>query len=236
MKKIILIFSCIVIASLAVPTIALAQSVDTFQNEVTVEAEAAAPDVPKKQDTISFRTVPDSVISKLQNSEDFAYANDPEYWKKEEPPRLTFPPFLRYVIWGLIIAFALYILIRIAKANNLFSFRKAKSINPVISELDSDLLDREDLSSLIKEAETNQNFRLATRYRYMKTLQDLDRKQLITLDKKRTNWDYVKQLSLHTLHKKFLYLTQSYEYVWYGEFDINSLQYDFLKSKFEQLT
>ena len=91
-----------------------------------------------------------------------------------------------------------------------------------------------DLGQLISEAEQNEQFRIATRYRFMKILQELDARNLVQLDKKRTNWDYVRQLSSHPLNRKFLYLTQAYEYVWYGEFDINHSQYDLLKLKFEQ--
>lgn len=136
-------------------------------------------------------------------------------------------------MWVLIIALFVFVLIRILLANNIISFRKNKKIDSE-SLNDEALLERTDLNTLIADAEKSENFRLATRYRFMKILQELEKRNLIQPDSKKTNWDYMRQMSNHPLLEKFRYLTTAYEYVWYGEFNINRSQYDFLKAKFEQ--
>ena len=63
----------------------------------------------KKLDSFAFRSVPDSVIKNLQNRKEFAYANDPEYWQREEEEDNNnkyriFRHFLKYLVWAIVIA------------------------------------------------------------------------------------------------------------------------------------
>lgn len=219
-------------ASMLVPALSFSQEEDPVVYDTVVADEVQ--NNTRKLDSFAFRSVPDSVITNLQNRKEFAYANDPEYWQTEEEERTTIriPAFVQYIGWALIIAVLAYVVMRLLMANNILNFSKPKKIRS--GSQDEELLERTDLAQLISEAEQKDLYRIATRYRFMKILQELDARNLVQLDKKRTNWDYVRQLSSHPLNKKFLYLTQAYEYVWYGEFDINRSQYDLLKSKFEQ--
>ncbi|HYC29907.1 MAG TPA: DUF4129 domain-containing protein, partial [Chitinophagaceae bacterium] len=120
---------------------------------------------------------------------------------------------------------------RIAVSNRLVMFTSSrKSANAEEDEL----LQKENLAALIQEAEAQNNFRLAVRYRYMKVLQEMDERQIISLNAQSTNWDYVNRLGGHPLKKQFLLLTRAYEYVWYGEFEINNDQYGYLRTEFQQ--
>jgi hypothetical protein len=99
-----------------------------------------------------------------------------------------------------------------------------------------DIISEEDnLDELIATAEQQGNFRQAVRYRYRKLLKDMDERKLIKLDAKRTNWDYVSSLSGNPLKKQFLLLTRAYEYIWYGEFNINNEQYEYVKTEFQAI-
>ncbi len=190
-------------------------------------------------DTVVFRSVPDTVIKNLQSQKEFAYANDPTYWvkpKMQQQPseswfdRLISQRWFRYLIIGLLIVTLAFAVIKILIDNKIFLFRSTPKNNS--TSTDEDDLARTDLTELIVQSETAGMFRMATRFRYMKLLQDLDARKLVTLGSKFTNWDYVGQLSKHPLNEKFRYLTQAYEYVWYGQFDPNAEQYEFLKTKF----
>jgi hypothetical protein len=99
---------------------------------------------------------------------------------------------------------------------------------------EDELLQKDNLAALVQEAEARDNFRQAVRYRYMKALQEMDEKQIIALNAQSTNWDYVNRLGAHPLKKQFLLLTRAYEYVWYGEFEINKDQYGYLRTEFLQ--
>ena len=212
--------------------------------EVTVTAYDEAEESPKQTsdepEVRAFRAVPDSVISKLQKQKEFAYANDPSYWKKDEPPSeegtdwlswLITRNWFRYMILTLMIAVLLFALIRIAISNRLLMFSgRKRSANAEEDEL----LQKENLASMIQEAEAQNNFRVAVRYRYMKVLQDMDERKIISLNAQNTNWDYVNRMGSHPLKNKFLLLTRAYEYVWYGEFELNNDQYGYLKTEFQQ--
>ncbi|HEY0677379.1 MAG TPA: DUF4129 domain-containing protein [Chitinophagaceae bacterium] len=195
-------------------------------------------EVPQQPSPPSFRKVPDSVIAALKRKKEFAYANDPAYWVREKPDNkptwiewLISQTWFRYLILGLMTGILLFAIIRIALSNRLFILRSSKKSGRTEED---ELLQMENLSSLIQEAEVQQDFRLAIRYRYMKALQDMDQRQLIQLNAQYTNWDYVNKLGSHPLKKQFLLLTRAYEYAWYGEFHINQDQYGYIRSEFQQ--
>jgi hypothetical protein len=48
----------------------------------------------------------------------------------------------------------------------------------------------------------------------------------------KTNYNYVHEIKNVTLQKDFAALTLNYEYVWYGEFNIDELTYSKLKNTF----
>lgn len=219
-------------------------TVTVIDTDATVTAYDEAEESPKQTsnepEVRAFRAVPDSVISKLQKQKEFAYANDPAYWKKDKPTEdegsdwlgyLITSDWFRYLILTLMIAVLLFAVIRIAVSNRLLMFSgRKRSANAEEDEL----LQKENLASMIQEAEAQNNFRVAVRYRYMKVLQDMDERKIISLNAQNTNWDYVNRMGSHPLKNKFLLLTRAYEYVWYGEFELNTEQYGYLKTEFQQ--
>lgn len=212
--------------------------------EATVTTYEEQDDMPRQKivvpDVPQFRAVPDSVIRNLQKKKDFAYANDPDYWRKKEMSRdsggswldwLITRPWFRYMVLTLMIGVLLFALIRIGISNRLFIFTGGKRSGDAEED---ELLKKDDLAQRVQEAEAQGNYRLAVRYRYMKVLQDMDERKIISLNAQSTNWDYVNRLGGHPLKKQFLLLTRAYEYVWYGEFDLSSDQYGYLKTEFQQ--
>lgn len=223
--------------------------VESFDQHVdSVEATVSAYDEVQEQEAevvpepVVFRSVPDSVIKSLQKRKEFAYANDPDYWRREESDSgdqeeggwldwLTTRNWFRYMILTVLAIVLMFVIVKIAISNKLFITRGSRKSG--IAEED-ELLNKNNLPTLIQEAEAQNNFRLAVRYRYMKVLQDMDERNIIHLHAQSTNWDYVNRLGTHPLKKQFLLLTRAYEYVWYGEFEITGEQYSYLKTEFQQ--
>lgn len=209
-----------------------------YPGVVSEDEEQKAEPVP---DIPVFRRVPDSIVKELQADKEFEYANDPAYWVKEKPKdyeltwfdRLLMWPGLKYVIITLMVAVLVYALVRIVISNRLVLFRGRPTAATQFSD-EEDLLNNDNLGDLITRAEQAGNLRLAVRYRYMKTLQDMNSHKLIQLDARSTNWDYVNKLGGHPLKKQFQLLTRAYEYVWYGEFEINGGQYNYVKTEFQK--
>ncbi len=52
----------------------------------------------------------------------------------------------------------------------------------------------------------------------------------------KTNRMYVNELNKNELHRPFQYLTTQFEYVWYGEFELNNNSYEMVRNKFEEFS
>lgn len=194
-------------------------------------------------DSVTFRTVPDSVITRLKKDKDFAYANDPAYWTREKEnkgenrffnflERLLGSNGFKYFIYGLLAAILFYALYKIIAENNLrFFYRQgAKS---AASPGEGLSLEEEDLDEGLKRALVAQDHRLAVRYLYLKTLRLLDEKQWIRYHAQATNQEYISQLSGLPQGETFRFLTGAYERVWYGDFAINERQFTSLMQYFQ---
>ena len=189
------------------------------------------------------RSVPDSVVNKMKNDKDFAYANDMSYWK-EAPPRrrnsfdrlisaITQSAVLKLILYSILIAAILYALYQVMVVNNFFIFsgrRKKKNAG----EESGDELQNENIDERISEAVKDRNYRQAIRYMYLKTLKLLSDNNIITLHAKSTNQDYIRQMYKHDILPQFRQLTRIYEYVWYGEFDPTEAQFEMISTSFNR--
>lgn len=201
------------------------------------EEEAEPAGQAEEREEVVLRKVPDSVMNELRRDKDFEYANDPAYWKmlvkeKDEPSSgFLASALVNYVLIVIMICILIYAIVKIAASNSLFIRRGARQYDTIGQE---NIEEDDNLEALTASAEQQGNYRLAVRYSYRKALKDMHERQLIQLDAKRTNWDYVNAMGAHPLKKQFQLLTRAYEYVWYGEFNINAEQYGYLKGEFRQ--
>jgi hypothetical protein len=77
------------------------------------------------------------------------------------------------------------------------------------------------IDALIEEALQEQNYRLAVRWCFLKSLQWLNKQNKIAWQPAKTNVDYQQELKDKTLKAEFTSLSYVFEYVWYGETDCN---------------
>jgi len=119
------------------------------------------------------------------------------------------------------------------KTNYLGVSIEKKAVVDFINE--EELIKNEDLDSLIQKAITNQNYTLAVRYLYIKTLKVLDKKGVISWEQQKTNEDYIAEISSTNLKHKFTELTYLYDFVWYGNFAINAQKFQQINTSFTQL-
>jgi hypothetical protein len=191
----------------------------------------------------AVRTVPDSVVEKMQKDKDYAYANDMLYWKKTPPrQRSSFDKLMlaiarsaaiKVILYSLLIAGILYALYQVMVVNNFFIFSGARRKKKTGEESD-DTITNENLDDKIKDAISNKNYRHAIRYMYLKTLKLLSDNNIITLNAKSTNQDYIRQMYKHNNLAQFRHLTRIYEYVWYGEFDPSEAQFEIITTNFNR--
>jgi hypothetical protein len=198
-------------------------------------AEPAAPE---------FRQVPDTAIQKLKNRKEFAYANDPEFWKPEpkiqNAPRKGFwdhfydffsSDGVKTIVYILVIAFFAFIIYRIVVVNKLYLFYRSGKTKAVLEGEESDIQDI-NFDEKIQQAMAARDHRMAVRYMYLKSLKLLNDKQWIRYHADGTNFEYVNQMSGRKLATEFSFLTRIYDYVWYGEFAVTQEQFDIVHKNF----
>lgn len=132
-----------------------------------------------------------------------------------------------------IIGFVLYFLIRflLTKDGNFFFSRKNRKVTISGQDLHENIHEI-NFSETIDSFEKQKDYRSAIRYRFLMVLKNLADKKLITWNPEKTNRDYFAELKNADLKERFSELVYIFDYVWYGEFDINEDSYHHFKEKF----
>ncbi|MDQ0476981.1 DUF4129 domain-containing protein [Chryseobacterium sp. MDT2-18] len=133
----------------------------------------------------------------------------------------------------IIIGFVLYFLIKflLGKDGNLFFSKKNKKINIDDQDLHENIHEI-NFSESIEKFESQKEYRSAVRYQFLLVLKKLADKKLIAWNPEKTNKDYLSELKSKDVKSGFKELAYVFEYVWYGEFEINEENYLYFKQKF----
>ncbi len=193
--------------------------------------------------SIVWRQVPDSLVKTMQDDDDFWYANAViEKEKEEEEKRSTYIPlgqqqWFQVLMWLVIIGgFAAAIMWYLA-GSNVGLFRRK---NKEISSAGDEELSTADIFAInyqkeIDKAEAAGNYRLAIRLMFLRLLKDMAGKNIIQYKQDRTNLDYLLQLQPTIYYNPFFRITRSYEYSWYGEFEVGESAYRIIRNDFKQM-
>lgn len=139
---------------------------------------------------------------------------------------------LPYILLGILI----YLLIRFflkVNSNNLITKNQQKG--QVVFSEEEQIIKNEDINALINEAVSQKNYRLAIRYYYLLSLKKLSESDTIEWQPQKTNEDYIKELNQSNHKLDFENITKIYDYVWYGEFNVDAFKFESLKLPFEAL-
>jgi hypothetical protein len=127
-----------------------------------------------------------------------------------------------YVIMG---GLVLFLLIRFVIGENFNTvFTKAPKTYADIN-LQESHIEEIDLDSLIAEALQNKDYRLAFRYQFLNILKVLSTQDKIKWSYHKTNKDYSKEIKDSQVQQAFSKASYAYDYIWYGEFDIDETKY-----------
>lgn len=193
----------------------------------------------------SLRVLPDSVTRRYRKDRDFAYANDPAYWTREEEnakdqggrfglslARVLASNGFRYFVYILLGGVLLFAGYKIISENNLRLFYRSPSRLPA-GGAEEVTLAEEDLDERLQQAIRAEDYRSGTRYLFLRSLHLLDERQLIRYHTQATNQEYVRQLSGHPQEQRFRFLTGIYEQVWYGELALSREQFEKLSQYYQ---
>lgn len=138
---------------------------------------------------------------------------------------------LMYVIPAILII--ILIIFIIFKAKNIkfrTLFGKKKLDIPEIDFYTEDVNEM-NFDNLIASALKNKNYRLVTRFLYLKNLKVLSDNMLITWDINKTNMSYQYEIDNAEIRKEFIEITSIFDYVWYGEFAVDEVQFMAVENK-----
>ena len=91
-----------------------------------------------------------------------------------------------------------------------------------------------DFEKLIRQSIQSDEKRLTIRYYYLWLLKKMSEKQIIEWDVEKTNSDYLYEIKSEQFKKDFAYLSYLYNYIWYGEFELDETTFEKAKKAFEK--
>lgn len=91
-----------------------------------------------------------------------------------------------------------------------------------------------DFDKLVKNTLQSGEKRLSIRYYYLWLLKKMSSKELIIWDIEKTNSDYLYELKNQETKDEFAYLSYLYNYIWYGEFELDEETFAKAKTAFEK--
>ena len=91
-----------------------------------------------------------------------------------------------------------------------------------------------DFEKLIKESVLSGEKRIAIRYYYLWLLKVMAQNQYIEWDIEKTNSDYLYELKNPAYKDDFTYLSYLYNYIWYGEFEIDETSFIKAENRFKK--
>jgi hypothetical protein len=150
------------------------------------------------------------------------------FWKKlffklAEILQFTFKNHIFDVVIILVFIFVFIALLVILLGGDIQSlFSGNRSSSPSVSLFSGESIETTDFDTLIAQEIEKGNFNLALRFVYLKLLQSLTHLHYINWQKDKTNREYMLELSQKSFIGEFKNITNIYEYVWYGKFQIST--------------
>ena len=134
----------------------------------------------------------------------------------------------------LIVIFVIYLIAKsILNKEGQWIFGRNSDRNIINYEDVEKNLQATDFEKLIAQTLKNHQNRLSVRYYYLWLLKIMSQRELIVWDIEKTNSDYVYEIKDEFLKQEFSYLSYLYNYIWYGEFDLEDETFNQAKTAFE---
>lgn len=134
----------------------------------------------------------------------------------------------------ILVGFLLYFIIKyiLGKDGNFIFGKKNKKLNLNVEELHENIHEINFPESIAK-LEHTRDYRSAVRYQFLFILKKLSDKKLINWNPEKTNKDYAAELKAAHLKNEFSDLSYIFDYVWYGEFNIDERSYQKFKNQYQ---
>lgn len=137
-----------------------------------------------------------------------------------------------YIGMGLLVIYLLLRFFSGEKLNTLFS-KKPATITPF--DFQEEHIAQTNFNTLIQQALSEKDYRLAIRYLYLSSLQQLASYHAISWHFRKTNQEYYREIQTPEIKALFKDVSYFFEYIWYGEFPINAASFTQAEQQFNTL-
>lgn len=142
---------------------------------------------------------------------------------------------LEYIVYVFLGLAALYLIVKFLMQSPINSVFKTETQDIDNFKYVEENIKEVNFDTLITDALKDNNYRLATRYLYLKSLKLLTNKNIIEWHYDKTNSDYINEITNENTKNIFKRISYIYDYVWYGEFPIDEAIYEKNQSDFDKL-
>ncbi len=115
------------------------------------------------------------------------------------------------------------------KVQSVFIFSGRNKTNVTINEVN---IGKENFDKLINDALLSGNFQVAVRFLYHKLLFHLNLKKIIELKSEKTSSEFAREISDSQLNLMFRQLSGTYNYVWFGKFELDEIVFRQINEQF----
>jgi len=188
----------------------------------------------------TFRNFDAQKIIDHQNSEDFAYINEKPYspafvdWLKakyaqfmewlfgSEKSRTYSNNFFDVMKWVIIVLGVLLVLANILGVEFTQLFTQKHDIKEnIFNEALEENINELNFEALLEQHLNQKNYRYVVRLYYLKALKHLSDREVINWQAFKTNQEYYDEIKDAEIQQAFGKITELFNYVWYGEFEVN---------------
>lgn len=148
---------------------------------------------------------------------------------------LNFLGILFRILAVLVVVIIIYFIVRaLTKQEGRWIFGKNAHKKTLFYSDDEKNIHLLNFEKLIKESIEAGEKRIAVRYYYLWLLKTMAQHNYINWDIEKTNSDYVYELQQQTHKEEFMYLSYLYNYIWYGEFEIDDTTFSKTENRFKK--
>lgn len=199
------------------------------------EKEAKKPLVAKYDSLdIAKRSLDHSALEKYKQQEEFQYGDAyvvispwDRFWRWfwslfDDTDTTIVGAGLKYLLLTMGVAAVVFLVMKLAGVDP-FKVIRGKSAPASLPYTEgTENIHEINMDDELEKAANTGNYRLAVRLLYLKCLKQLNDAGLIHWEPNKTNSDYSSELQDRELQLAFNLLTRQFEYIWYGEFNINA--------------
>ncbi|RZL38124.1 MAG: DUF4129 domain-containing protein [Pedobacter sp.] len=143
------------------------------------------------------------------------------------------PVILKYTTIVICIGLIVFAIFKLAGVDLKFLSRKSKTVDvPYDESLEN--IHEISFDDEIENTLQSGNYRLAVRLLYLQTLKHLSDSSMIDWLPNKTNLAYVKEVQQNGGFEDFANLTTQFEYIWYGDFNIDKAAFGYIQQSFQQ--